>query len=226
MASKNEESPFFLVYFGRPHSGKTYDLHQFVKRCRKEIVFVYNSGRDSDWPNYEEIELFVEDKALKFDYKGKKYDFRNDFMRLFKGKKVKAMEAEDEEAENLLYKNIKVKGAFKGLFFIIDDATGLWDNKLTKLQKSCFQRAKHAGVWFAVIFHDPAGFPNNAWNAVTLSRFFKNNVEPPYEKKRKIPHFDKVIQAFELLQDAPDYSHCTIEMDSGKLTYKPFKKGK
>lgn len=221
MASKSKkEAPFFLVYFGKPHSGKTYDLHQFTKRCGRETIFVYNSGADDDWPGYEEIKLWSDSKKqiLNFTYKGKDYVFSESFMQFFKGKRVKAEEAEEYLTEDLLYKQIKIKDAYRGLFFIIDDASSILTDRFTKAQKACFYRSGHVGVWFAIIFHDPASFPNSAWGAVTLSRFFMNNVEPPYEKKRKIPNFQKVVEIFDILQDAPEYTHCTLQMDSGKVT--------
>ncbi|BDS13005.1 hypothetical protein [Aureispira anguillae] len=218
--------PFFLVYFGRQHSGKTYDLQRFVQNCGRSSVFVYNSGRDEDWQGYEEIELWSDKKSEKlfFTYKGKDYEFATHYMKKFRGKKVKAMEADEVLTETLLYKQLKVKGRFKGLFFIIDDATNILTSKLTKAQKSCFYRAKHVDVWFCLIFHDPNMFPNGAWNALTMAKFFKNNVAPPKQKSDKIPHFRQMQQAYAKLQTAPNYSYCTLVMNTGKLTYTPYRK--
>jgi hypothetical protein len=218
--------PFFLVYFGRQHSGKTYNLQQFVKNCGRSTIFVYNSGRDEDWQGYEEIELSSDKKTetLYFSYKGKDYEFATHYMKKFKGKKVKAMEADEVLTETLLYKQIKIKGRYSGLFFIIDDATNILTSRLTKAQKSCFYRAKHVNVWFCLIFHDPNMFPNGAWNALTQAKFFTNNVAPPKQKSEKIPHFQKIQWAYKKLQTAPNYSFCTLEMNTGKLTYTPYKK--
>ncbi|BDS10585.1 hypothetical protein [Aureispira anguillae] len=213
--------PFFLAYFGKPHSGKTYDLQQFVKRCGRETIFVYNSGHEKDWRGFIEIELHSDSKSKKlyFSYKGRDYLFEKHFMKKFKGKKVKAMMADEKLTEQLLYKALSKKG-YKGLFFIIDDATNVFSAQLTQAQKACFYRAKHVGIWFALVFHDPNMFPNGAWGALTLARFFKNNVAPPSKKQRIIPHFPEVMQAFKILRTAPVYSHCTLIMDSGQLVVK------
>ncbi|MBL4861455.1 MAG: hypothetical protein JKY09_00345 [Crocinitomicaceae bacterium] len=221
-----DNKPFFLAYFGRQHSGKTYDLQQFVAKCNRKTIFVYNSGRDEDWQGYEEIELWSSKKEeiLYFTYKGKDYVFATHYMKKFRGKKVKAMEADEVLTETLLYKQLKVKGRYSGLFFIIDDATNILTSRLTKAQKSCFYRAKHVNVWFCLIFHDPNMFPNGAWNALTMAKFFKNNVAPPKQKSDKIPHFLKLKQAYYKLQKAPDYSYCTLVMNTGKLSYTPYKK--
>lgn len=210
--------PFFLVYFGKPHSGKTYDLQEFVKRCGRETIFVYNSGHAKDWVGFEEIELFSDpkEKELYFIYKNKDYLFSKYFMKLFRGRKVKAMMADEQLTEQLLYKRLSRKG-YEGLFFIIDDATNILGTRLTRAEKACFYRAKHVNIWFCLIFHDPNMFPNGGWNAVTLARFFKNNVEPPKKKSRIIPHFREVMKSFKFLQNAPPYSHTTITMDNGNL---------
>lgn len=218
-------NPFFLAYFGKPHSGKTHDLMQFVKTCGRHTIFVYNSGHDKDWKGFIEIELISDPKTkeLFFVYKGKKYLFEKWFMKKFKGKKVKAMMADEKLTEQLLYKRLSRKG-YDGLFFIIDDATNVFSSQLTQAQKACFYRAKHVGIWFALVFHDPNMFPNGAWGALTLARFFKNNVAPPTKKKDIIPHFDEVMESFKFLRDAPLYSHATIVMDTGALKKKKAKR--
>lgn len=221
---QQKKPPFFLTYFGKPHSGKTYDLIQFVKICGRDTIFVYNSGHEQDWVGFEEIELWSDRKEnqLYFTYKGKDYVFQKKFMKVFRGKKVKAMMADERLTEKLLYKSLSRKG-YEGLFFIIDDATNIFTSQLTQAQKALFYRAKHVDIWCALVFHDPAMFPNSAWGALTMAKFFKNNVKPPVEKQNKIPHFREVMRAYRQLQDAPDYSFCTLNMDTGYLSYTPFK---
>ena len=170
---------------------------------------------------YEEIELWSDRKEdeLYFTHKGKDYVFEKSFMKKFRNKRVKAMMADEKLTEKLLYKRLAKKG-YEGLFFIIDDATNILTSQLTQAQKACFYRAKHVGIWFALVFHDPNMFPNGAWGALTLARFFKNNVSPPSGKKNIIPHYAQVMKSFEYLRDAPLYSHCTIVMDNGELKTK------
>lgn len=221
----NNEQPFFIAYFGRQHSGKTYDLQRFVDVCGKPTIFVYNSGRDEDWEGYEEIELFSDPKTrvLYFRYKDEDYEWERMFMRKFRNKRVKAPEADEILTETLLFRQLKRKGAHVGLFFIMDDSTGILSSRLTKPQKSCFSRAKHVGVWFALIHHDPNAFPNGAWGLLTMAKFFKNNVPPPKNKADKIPHFQEVVKAYNKLKIAPDYSYCTLLMNTGQLIYTEFK---
>ena len=220
----DQHHPFFLAYFGKPHSGKTYDLQQFALRCNRPTIFVYNSGWDKDWVGYELIELWSDKKEqeLYFSYKGKDYVFEKHFMKKFRGKKVKAMMADEKLTEMLLYKRLSRKG-YEGLFFIIDDATNILTSTLTQAQKACFYRAKHVGIWFALVFHDPNMFPNGAWGALTKAKFFKNNVAPPTQKSKIIPHFRELMKAYKVLKDAPKYSYCTLIMDTGDLSYTPFK---
>ena len=120
--------PFFRVYFGRQHSGKSYDLQRFVEQCNRSTIFVYNSGWDKDWTNFIEIELWSDKKTntLYFTYKNKDYEFATHYMKKFRGKKVKAPEADEYLTETLLFKQIKVKGRYSGLFFIMDDATNIF----------------------------------------------------------------------------------------------------
>ena len=223
-----DNKPFFLAYFGRQHSGKTYDLQKFVKECNRKTIFVYNSGRAEDWQGFEEIELSSckKEGILYFTYKGKEYEFAKYYMKMFKGKQVKAMEADEVLTETLLYKQLKIRDKYSGLFFIIDDATNILTSRLTKPQRACFFRAKHINVWICLIFHDPNMFPNSAWGALTMAKFFKNNVAPPKQKSEKIPHFRELQRAYYKLKNAPDYSYCTLMMNTGKLTYKEYKGGK
>lgn len=222
----DSNKPFFRVYFGRQHSGKSYDLQRFVEQCNRNTIFVYNSGWDKDWTYFIEIELWSDKKTqtLYFTYKGKDYEFATHYMKKFRGKRVKAPEADEYLTETLLFKQIKTKGRYSGLFFIMDDATNILSTTLTKAQKACFYRAKHVNVWFCLIFHDPNMFPNGAWGALTQAKFFKNNVEPPKQKSDKIPHFRELQRAHYKLKTAPDYSYCTLDMNTGKLTYTPYKK--
>lgn len=223
----SNDSPFFLAYFGAPHSGKSYDLQQFVQKCGKTSVFVYNRGWEKDWTDFIEIELWADtkEKTLHFKYNGKDYDFATYYMKLFRGKKVKAPMVRTALAARLLYEQMSSRG-YEGLFFIIDDATAIIDAKLTMAQKACFFGAKHVGIWFALVFHDPNKFPVGGWEALTLARFFKNNVPPPKNKEDKIPHFKEMKESFKLLQHAPRFSSCTLDMSTGTLTFIPYSTSK
>lgn len=225
--SEMSDKPFFLAYFGKPHSGKSYDLQQFVKKCGKSSILVYNRGWEKDWTDFIEIEIWADKKeeVLMFTYNGKEYEFAKHYMKLFRGKKVKAAMVKTALAQRLIYEQMSSRG-YEGLFFIIDDATGVMGATLTQAQKACFFGAKHVGIWFALVFHDPNKFPVGAWNALTLARFFKNNVPPPKNKEDKIPHFPQMKKSFQLLKDAPEYSCCTLDMGTGDLTFIPYKNTK
>ncbi len=227
----SNDSPFFLLYFGVTHSGKSTDLEKFMKRCGKPSVFVYNRGYDKDWAGFEEIELIADKKSktLYFLYKGKEYDFNKHFFKKFHRKKVKCIEAEDELAEELLFNSLARKDPNndkykKQLFFIIEDATTIFNSSLKRLHRRLFYRLKHAGVWTCLVCHDPAIFPIRAYGPVTMVRFFKMSIEPDIKKAKVIPHFRQFLAAYKFLSKAPRFSSCTLDMTTGKLTKKTFKK--
>lgn len=222
------DAPVVLAHFGRPHSGKTYEMekraNEAYRNKTRETIFVFNSGRDTDWKGYAEIELYSEKKTetLFFSYRSKEYKFEDSFMKLFQGKKVKARRVKKALTKSLLFTEMSEKG-YQGLFFIVDDAVAVIGSRLTFAQDACFYCAKHVDVWLGVVFHDPNQFPVRAWGALTFAKFFVNNVEPPTEKAKKIPHFRKVMSAFKTLRKAPKYSFCSIDMNSGEASYTPFK---
>lgn len=222
-----DNAPVVLVHFGRPHSGKTYLMEQFANNSGRETIFVYNAGRKEDWKGYEVIKLFSDKKTetLYFTYKNKDYQFSKHFMRLFKGKKVRTRRGRDPRVKKLLFLEMTEEG-YEGTFFIVDDAVGIIGSKLTFEMNALFFASKHVDVWVGVVFHDPNQFPVRAWGALTLARFFVNNVEPPAEKAKKIPHFPKIYAAFETLRYAPLYSYCTLDMNTGEAHYIPFKQPK
>lgn len=222
------DAPVVLAHFGRPHSGKTYEMEKRANEAHKnkarETIFVFNSGRDTDWQGYTEIVLHSDKKTetLFFTYRNQEYNFRESFMKLFRGKKVKARRVRKPLTKSLLFIEMSEKG-YEGTFFIVDDAVAVIGARLTFAQDACFYCAKHVDVWLGVVFHDPNQFPVRAWGALTFAKFFVNNVEPPAKKAKLIPHFRKVLSAFKTLQKAPKYSFVSIDMNSGQASYTPFK---
>jgi len=216
--------PVVITHFGRPHSGKTYLMERFANSSGRETIFVYNAGRKEDWQGYEVIKLRAERKTetLFFTYKNKEYEFAKSFMKLFKGKRVRARRGRDRMIKNLLFLEMTEEG-YEGTFFIIDDAVGIIGSKLTFEMSSLFFGSKHVDIWLGVVFHDPNQFPVGAWSSLTSARFFVNNVEPPVDKAKKIPHFPKVMSAFRTLKNAPLYSYCTIDMNTGEAKYIKYK---
>ena len=218
------DKPVVITHFGRPHSGKTYAMERFANSSGRETIFVYNAGRKEDWQGYEVIELWADKKTetLFFKYKDKDYEFIKSFMKLFKGKRVRARRGRQRMIKNLLFLEMTQEG-YEGLFFIVDDAVGIIGSKLTFEMSSLFFGSKHVNIWLGVIFHDPNQFPKGAWAALTFAKFFVNNVEPPKEKAKVIPHFTKVMSIFNTLQEAPKYSYCSLDMNTGEATYIPYK---
>ncbi|WP_052595744.1 hypothetical protein [Aureispira sp. CCB-QB1] len=221
-----DNKPVVITHFGRPHSGKTYAMEQFAKNAKRETIFVYNAGRKQDWEGYLVIKLDIDEKGKKlmFEYKGKMYDFQSSFMRLFRGKKVRARRGRHRKIRDLLFLEMTEEG-YEGTFFIIDDAVGIIGSRLTFEMNSLFFGSKHVDIWLGVIFHMPSQFPLRAWGALTFARFFINNVVPSFSSP-KIPHRQKMVAAYNKLQNAPKYSYCTLDMNSGKMTYVPYKKPK
>lgn len=223
----NNDKPVVITHFGRTHSGKTYEMERFANSCygrARKTIFVYNAGRLKDWKGYEVITLRADErnKILYFTYKGNEYEFTKSFMKLFKGKRVRARRGRQRMIKNLLFLEMTEEG-YEGTFFIVDDAVGIIGTKLTFEMNSLFWGSKHVDVWLGVVYHDPNQFPKGAWGALTGAKFFINNVEPPLEKSKIIPHFTKVVSIFNTLQSAPQYSFCWIDMNTGDTKYKPFK---
>lgn len=220
-----DNKPVVITHFGRPHSGKTYAMEQFANNANRETVFVYNAGRKEDWQGYISIKLDVDEKGKKllFEYRGKQHDFRSSFMKLFKGKKVRARRGRHRKIRDLLFLEMTEEG-YEGTFFIIDDAVGIIGSRLTFEMNSLFFGSKHVDIWLGVIFHMPSQFPVGAWGALTFARFFVNNVAPSFSSPDKIPHSKKMVAAYHKLQSAPKYSSCTLEMNTGKMIYNPYRK--
>ncbi|WMX12411.1 hypothetical protein [Aureispira sp. CCB-E] len=220
-----DNKPVVITHFGRPHSGKTFAMEKFANSAKRETIFVYNAGRKEDWQGYVSIKLDIDEKGktLLFEYKGKLHDFKSSFMRLFRGKKVRARRGRHRKIRDLLFLEMTEEG-YEGTFFIIDDAVGIIGSRLTFEMNSLFFGSKHVDIWLGVVFHMPSQFPVGAWGALTFARFFVNNVAPCFSSADKIPHSKKMIAAYEKLQVAPQYSYCTLEMNTGKMTYTPYKK--
>lgn len=220
-----DNEPVVITHFGRPHSGKTFAMEKFANNANRETIFVYNAGRKLDWEGYIPIKLDVceKGKTLMFEYRGKMHDFKTSFMRFFRGKKVRARRGRHRKIRDLLFLEMTEEG-YEGTFFIIDDAVGIIGSRLTFEMNSLFFGSKHVDIWLGVVFHMPSQFPVGAWGALTFARFFVNNVAPSFTNPAKIPHYKKMIGAYNKLQRAPKYSYCTLDMNAGKLTYTPYRK--
>lgn len=226
MANKK---PVVLCHFGRPDSGKSYEMEVQATKAydnkMRETIFVFNSGRDTDWQGYIEIELssIKKTEELQFTYKKNVYNFSESFMKLFKGKKVKARRTKKALTKSLLFIEMSERG-YAGTFFIVDDAIAIIGSKLTFGQNACFFGAKHGDVWLGIVFHEPNQFPIGAWGALTMAKFFISNVKPDTKKASRIPHFNKMMSFYNILRAAPQYSFCGLDMNTGDAIYTPYKK--
>lgn len=220
--------PVVLTHFGRPDSGKSFEMEKQANKAyrngARETIFVFNSGRDTDWQGYEEISLssIKKTETLQFTYKNDVYNFTDSFMKLFRGKRVKARRTRDAITKHLLFIEMSERG-YEGTFFIVDDAIAIIGSRLTYGQNACFFGAKHGDVWLGVVFHEPNQFPIGAWGALTHAKFFISNIRPNKNKEDRIPHFQKILSSYNILRNAPAYSFCSIEMNTGHTTYTPYK---
>lgn len=215
--------PVVVVHFGRQHEGKTYIMEQFANIAPRKTVFVYNAGKKSDWKGYEVITLHTKkDKSLWFEYKGKEYAFKQHFMRLFNGKKVRTRRGRDVNVRKALFWEMTQDG-YEGLFLILDDAMSLIGQKLTFEMNALFFGSKHVDVWLGVVFHSIRKFPLEAWETLTFARFFKSNVSPPKNKEEDIPHFRKILAIHAALQKAPRRSYCSLDFITGEVEAIPYK---
>lgn len=225
------KKPVVLTHFGRPDSGKSFEMEKQANRAYKnkvrETIFVFNSGRDTDWQGYAEIELssIKKTETLLFTYKGNVYNFKDSFMKLFRGKKVKARRTRRALTKSLLFLEMSERG-YEGTFFIVDDAIAIIGSRLTFGQNACFFGAKHCDVWLGIVFHEPNQFPIGAWGALTMGKFFISNVKPARSKEERIPHFQKILSFYNILRTAPEYSFCTLKFNTGLGTFTPFQESK
>lgn len=224
----NRRVPFCLLTVGLQSAGKTYNLERLVNGSGRKMVLVYNTSNPDDWKGYIEIELLydVKKKRLVFVYEGKQYDFEKCYLKKFKGKKVKADEMEGnneteiKRGEKLLFKYIK---KMNGLFFILDDASTVFDNgKLTRDQNAIF-KGKNYNVWFAFVFHGANLVPPRMWNAVTHVRMFYNNTQPPRKKKEIITNYPILLKMYQILRRLPKRSYATLDVRAEKVTITPYK---
>ncbi|WP_052596076.1 hypothetical protein [Aureispira sp. CCB-QB1] len=215
--------PFILVTFGEMDAGKTYNLEIIVNGTARTKI-VYNYGQKKDWEGYEPIEL-VEDKGkLYFLHKKSRFLFETAFMKKFKGKKVKIATCFDRKPLDLFYVQVaKMDSSVQYAFLVIDDATAVFENSLTRVEKTFISRCKHSDIKIALASHDPHYFPRQLWGLVTHVRLFRTTNPPPLSKKDIIPCFDALLEAWEVLQDAPKYSYYTLDVKQKELTYTPYK---
>lgn len=217
-----------MLTVGQQGAGKTYNLERLVNASGRKMVLVYNTSNPDDWKGYTEIELLYDTKKkrLAFIYEGSQYDFEKYYLKKFKGKKVKAdemegnSETEIKRGEKLLFKHIK---KMNGLFFILDDASTVFDNgKLTRDQNAIF-KGKNYNVWFAFVFHGANIVPPRMWNAVTHVRMFYNNTQPPRKKKEIITNYPILLKMYQVLRRLPKRSYITLDVRAEKVTLSPYK---
>lgn len=216
-------NPFVLATFGQMHAGKTYNLEELISKTNRTKI-VYNFGREEDWQGYQPIELQEEKGKLYFIHEKKRFLFERSFMKKFRGKKVKIATVFHSKTLALFYTEIaRMNSSINYVFFIIDDATAVFDTNLTKLEKSFISRCKHSDVRVALASHDLHYFPRQAWGLLTHVRLFRTINPPPIAKRDVIPCFDALMDAWEKLQEAPQYSYYTLDVYNKELTYTEFK---
>ncbi|MGH1338737.1 MAG: hypothetical protein ACRBFS_21665 [Aureispira sp.] len=223
----SRRKPFCLLAVGLQGAGKTYNLERLVNRSGRRMVLVYNTSNPDDWKGYIEIELLydVKKKRLAFIYEGRQFDFQKYYLKKFKGKKVKAdemeglSETEIKRGEKQLFRHIK---KMSGLFFILDDASTVFDNgKLTRDQNAIF-KGKNYNVWFAFVFHGANLVPPRMWNAVTHIRMFYNNTQPPPNKRNIITNYSILLKMYQVLRKLPKRSFITLDVLLEKVTITPY----
>jgi hypothetical protein len=215
--------PFILVTFGEMDAGKTYNLEIMINDSERTKI-VYNYGQKKDWVGYEPIELIEEKGKLYFKHYTKKFLFETAFMKKFKGKKVKIETSFDQKPLNLFYIQVaKMNSPVKYGYLVIEDATGVYGNSLTKIEKTFMSRCKHSDIKLILASHDPHYFPRQLWGLVTHVRLFRTTNPPPHSKRDIIPCYEALLEAWEVLQDAPRFSYYTLDVKKKILTYNEYK---
>jgi hypothetical protein len=145
-------------------------------------------------------------------------------MKKFKGKKVKIETSFDQKPLNLFYIQVaKMNSPVKYGYLVIEDATGVYGDRLTKIEKTFMSRCKHSDIKLVLASHDPHYFPKQLWGLVTHVRLFRTTNPPPAAKLDIIPCYDALVEAWEVLQDAPKYSYYTLDVKKKTLSYTPYK---
>jgi hypothetical protein len=217
------KEPFIFATFGEMDAGKTFNLERMIDN-NKRTKIVYNYGHEKDWVGYEPIELIEEKGKLYFKHNTKKFLFETSFMKKFKGEKVKIETAFNPKALNLFYIQVAKMGSpLKYGYLVIEDATGVYGNSLTKIERTFMSRSKHSDMKLVLASHDPHYFPRQLWGLVTHVRLFRTTNPPPVEKRGIIPCYDALLEAWQVLQDAPKYSYYTLDVKKKILTYTPYK---
>lgn len=206
----SRKQPFVLGVFGQPHAGKSYAIDRIAERY-PGTVLVYNHGQPSDFKKYHKIELLpLEDGSpLGFSYRDRQYSFEKDFMRLFKGKKVKCSMGKSKEQWALCELVARSK-KIVDVLFIIDDATTVLGHSLHESMKFLLAKAKHNRVDVIIAAHCANYFPIQAFTLITHVKLFKTLVKP--RKAEQVPNFDLVLHAWEKVKRAPKYTSYTIDM--------------
>lgn len=221
---ENERKPFVFAIFGKPHSGKTYHAERLAENY-KGTVFVYNYGRAEDWHGYEVIKWIdnpktkiSDGKAVLFEYKGQVFDFKNNFMKLFRGKRVKALSANDKKEQNKIFKTLATAPELQHILFIIDDATTVLDSRLSAAEANLLAKSKHNKVDVMTIAHSLDVYPPRAYAFVNFVRLFETSSAPSQQKINLLPFKEVVLSAYEDLLKQPLYSYYTADIESGTVT--------
>lgn len=215
-AAKNERKPFVMGVFGRPHSGKTFAIEK-VAKTTPATVLVYNYGRKEDWRLYYQIELKTNDsERLQFEYKGRTYDFEEDFKRLFKARKVKMLMCEDSKTQDAFFLLLARSPQLANILLVVDDATVVLGSTLTKGLKALLGKSKHNKVDVILIAHSMDVFPRSAYAFLTHIRLFDTNNPPSQQKLALVPMRDAVMQAYSKLKQAPPYTSYIFDLYTNK----------
>lgn len=215
--------PFILSTFGQMDAGKTYNLETLVNQTDRTKI-IYNYGHAKDWVGYEPIELVENKDKLYFIHKKRKFLFESGFMKKFRGKKVKIETLFKPKPLRLFYEQVaKIGSTVEHAYLVMEDATSVFNPNLTMLERSFLSRCKHSDIKVALCSHDLHYYPKQLWGLTTHVRLFRTTNPPPHEKRLIIPCYEALMEAWEVLQDAPQYSYYTLNVKEKKLTYTPYK---
>lgn len=227
---KKSRPPVVIAVFGRPHSGKTWNIERRLAKSYKGTVIVYNYGRDEDWSGYIRLEIVDNPKTKTSDGKacliqtedGKIYNFA-DIHKLYpKGSRIKIGMADDSKEQDKFFKAV-VKA--KDMMLIVDDSTAVLGTTLTNGLKRLIARAKHNRVDVVLIAHAIDVFPVRAYSFVTNIRLFVTDVAPSKSKLLLLPFREEIIAAFHELKTLPKYSYIDFYLQEARtITHIPPKK--
>lgn len=229
---------------GAPRSGKTH-FSMRLAQAYPGNVLAYNVGRPGDFEGYELLEAVsvreyanhaLKNKAQKAEFfqapkvenvrhNGKVYGLE-DLPALLAsvGGKGKMYRVPNTRDEALFFESFYRKVA--GCLFVFDDCRPMFRYGVRSEFQTLFSRMNHHGAQGvsggvgndgALIFHQIGAVNVELWDYITNVVIFKTNQPPNPRHIDNDALFELIMEAYEMVKDAPPFSRCEISITDMEL---------